>query len=75
MRQREGFIPITPRTQRHEALEVIGETVNAAGRLMAARGDLGIRTPLEKILMIPKPLLLTGSLLVRQEHIIFSFNR
>ena len=52
-----GTVPLVAKIEKHEAVENMGEIIDAADAVMVARGDLGVETPLEKGPLVQKRLI------------------
>jgi len=57
IRQGGKKTPVIAKIEKHEALDVIDEIVDAADGIMVARGDLGVEIPLENVPNIQKKLI------------------
>lgn len=50
-------VPLIAKIEKHEALQSIGEILEAAEGLMVARGDLAVETPFERVPLVQKMLI------------------
>ncbi|GAX63041.1 pyruvate kinase [Candidatus Scalindua japonica] len=54
-------VPIIAKVEKHEALVKIDEIIDTVDGIMVARGDLAVETPLEKVPMVQKMLILKSN--------------
>jgi pyruvate kinase len=61
MAERGAHIPIIAKIEKHEALEDIENILLVTDAIMVARGDLGIETPLERVPIVQKDLIVRAN--------------
>ncbi|MBM4273576.1 MAG: pyruvate kinase [Deltaproteobacteria bacterium] len=57
IRELGGDTPIIAKIEKHEALELLPDILDAADGIMVARGDLGVEVPLEQVPLIQKEII------------------
>ena len=57
LRERNDFVPLIAKIEKHEAVANLDKIINEADGIMVARGDLGVEIPLTKVPLLQKEII------------------